>query len=381
MRMKQGTGGGRASAPLHLLSKIFLFLFLFVPLPMRAADDAVLPNENLVADGVPAIPKALAERVAGYNDSRGATFEAWHPVRREMLVGTRFADVAEIHRVKFPGGARAQLTFYPERTSGARFRPHTGDGFVFNKDVGGGEWYQLFWRDEKTGKVTMFTDGKSRNTGGDFSRSGKWLAYQSTKRNGKDNDIYVVDPADAKTERKVLEVAGGGWGVSDWSPDDKTLLVSEYLSANESRYWLVDAATGAKSLATPESKEKVAWSRGVFAKDGKSLYTTTDSGAEFHRLVSLDLASKKMTVLTPGIGWDVSSLSLAGDGGKLAFIVNEGGVETLHVLDTATRKEIALPKIPLGTIGTVRFHANGKDLAFTLSSARSASDVYSIDVM
>ncbi|HEX7529191.1 MAG TPA: S9 family peptidase, partial [Thermoanaerobaculia bacterium] len=248
------------------------FLFLFIPLflsqPVRGAEDVVLPNENLVADGLPAIPKSLAERVAGYTDSRVATFEAWHPVRREMLIGTRFADVAEIHRVKFPGGARAQLTFYPERTGGARFRPHTGDGFVFNKDVGGGEWYQLFWRDEKTGKVTMFTDGKSRNTGGEFSHSGKWLAYESTKRTGKDNDIYVVDPADATTERKVLEVVGGGWGVSDWSPDDKTLLAGEYLSANESRYWLVDAATGAKTLATPESKEKVAWGRGVFAKDG-----------------------------------------------------------------------------------------------------------------
>jgi dipeptidyl aminopeptidase/acylaminoacyl peptidase len=362
------------------LSKIFILLVLFGPIPARAAEALVLPNESLVADGLPPIPKALAERVAAYTESRGATFEAWHPVRREMLIGTRFADVAEVHRVKFPGGARTQLTFYPERTGGARFRPLAGDGFVFNKDVGGGEWYQLFWRDEKSGKVTMFTDGKSRNTGGDFSHSGKWLAYQSTRRNGKDNDIWVVDPADPKTERKVLEVSGGGWGVSDWSPDDKTLLAAEHLSVNESRYWLVDAATGAKTLATPESKEKVAWGRAVFAKDGKSLLTTTDSGAEFHRLVSLDPASKKITVLTPGIDWDVSSLSLSEDGGKLAFVVNEGGVETLHVLDTASRKEIALPKIPLGTIGAVRFHANGKDLAFTLASARSASDVYSIDV-
>jgi dipeptidyl aminopeptidase/acylaminoacyl peptidase len=371
---------GRARSVFFLLSSILLLLF--VPrLPATGDEALVLPNENLVADGLPPIPKALAARVAAYTESRGAAFEAWHPVRREMLIGTRFADVSQIHRVKFPGGARTQLTFYPERTTGARFRPLSGDGFFFAKDVGGGEWYQLFWRDERTGKVTMFTDGRSRNTGGVFSHSGKWLAYQSTRRNGKDNDVWVVDPADPRSERKVLEVPGGGWGVSDWSPDDKTLLVGEFLSANESRYWLVDAATGAKTLATPDSKEKVAWGRAVFAKDGKSLYATTDSGSEFHRLVSLDVASKKITVLVPGIEWDVSSLSLSDDGGKLAFVVNEGGIETLHVLDTATRKEIALPKVPVGTIGALRFHANGKDLAFTLASARSASDVYSIDVM
>jgi dipeptidyl aminopeptidase/acylaminoacyl peptidase len=402
--MENGTGSGGAAAPCTLLSNApkpgargsvargagagrrFFFLssillVLLVPCIRAAgAEDFVLPNENLVADGIPPIPKSLAARVAPYLESRGATFEAWHPVRREMLIGTRFADVAEIHRVAFPGGARTQLTFYPERTGGARYRPHTGDGFVFSKDVGGGEWYQLFWRDERTGKVTMFTDGTSRNTGGTFSHSGTWLAYQSTKRNGRDNDVYVVDPAHPATERRVLEVSGGGWGVADWSPDDRTLLVGEYVSANESRYWLVDAATGAKTLATPESKEKVAWGRGVFSKDGRSLTVTTDAGAEFHRLVSLDLATKKMTVLTPGIGWDVGSLSLSEDGGKLAFVVNEGGPETLHVLDTATGKEIALPKIPAGTIGAVRFHENGKDLAFSLASARSASDVYSVDV-
>ncbi len=164
MRMNESSGGGRAAAPIHLPRKtprpaatgplvsaagrraVFLFLsgILWVPfvprIPAMAAEDVVTPNENLVADGLPPIPKALAERVAAYTESRGAVFQAWHPVRREMLIGTRFADVAQVHRVKFPGGARTQLTFYPERTGGARFRPLSGNGFVFNKDVGGGEW-------------------------------------------------------------------------------------------------------------------------------------------------------------------------------------------------------------------------------------------------
>src|SRR5450759_1136290 len=123
MRMKYGTGG-RGAVSLFLSSILLVF---FVPrIPAMAAEDVVLPNENLVADGLPAIPRTLAERVAAYTESRGATFEAWHPVRREILIGTRFSDVAEIHRVKFPGGARAQLTFCPERTGGTVPRPHRG---------------------------------------------------------------------------------------------------------------------------------------------------------------------------------------------------------------------------------------------------------------
>ena len=222
MRMNHGTGGGRAAAPINLLRKsslpLSLSLFLssilfslFSPLPARGADDVVVPNEQLVLDGLPAIPKAIAEKAAAYGESRSASFADWHPTRREILITTRFGDVPQIHRVAFPGGARTQLTFYTERVANARYRPKSDD-IVFGKDLGGGEWFQLFRRDGKTGKVAMFTDGKSRNTEGPFSRDGKWLAYESTRRTGKDNDVYVVDPSDPKTERLVPVALVAGIG-------------------------------------------------------------------------------------------------------------------------------------------------------------------------
>ena len=33
-----------------------------------------------------------------YTESRSAGFMDWHPTRRELLVGTRFANVAQVHR-------------------------------------------------------------------------------------------------------------------------------------------------------------------------------------------------------------------------------------------------------------------------------------------
>src|SRR5947208_3165955 len=60
---------------------------------------------------------------------------------------------------------------------------------------------------------------------------------------------------------------------------------------------------------------------------------------------------------------------------------NDGsGSDRLHLMDTASRRELSLPKLPLGVIGDLQFHHNSRDLGFTLSSARSPSDVYSIDV-
>ncbi len=72
-------------------------------------------------------------------------------MKREMLIGTRFADVPQIHRVKMPGGDRTQLTFFPDRTGGGHFGPK-GDYFTFTKDVGGGEWFQIYRYDLANGR-------------------------------------------------------------------------------------------------------------------------------------------------------------------------------------------------------------------------------------
>src|SRR5271155_5435589 len=113
------------------------FAVLFLVAVAGAQSDQILPNENLVVEGVPPIPASLAASVERYSNYRGAGIASWHPERREMLISTRFADVPEIHWVKMPGGDRSQLTFYPDPVGVAYFNPAKGDSFVFMKDVGG----------------------------------------------------------------------------------------------------------------------------------------------------------------------------------------------------------------------------------------------------
>ncbi|MDQ2978028.1 MAG: S9 family peptidase [Acidobacteriota bacterium] len=340
----------------------------------------VVPNENLVAEGIPKIPAAIAEAVRPYSESRSAGFASWHPTRREMLISTRFADTAQVHLVKMPGGARRQMTFFPDRVAGASFHPARGDFFLFSKDIGGGEFFQLYRYDVPTGAVTLLTDGKSRNGGGRWTRNGERIAYTSTRRNGQDTDLYVQNPSDPKTDRRLAELSGGGWGPLDWSPDGRKILVAEGISINESYLWLFDAATGEKTLLTPKGgAEKIAYEGGQFAPDGRSFYTTSDLGSEFLRLVRIDVPSGKRTVVTSQIPWDVEDFDLALDGKRLAFVTNEDGAGVLHVLDVATGRETKVPGLALGTIGGVQWHPNGHDLAFTFSGARSPSDVYSFD--
>src|SRR3954451_12393948 len=95
--------------PLIFLSLLILSSGL---LAQSAPPDATFPPpDNLVAQGVPPIPASLVDQVGRYTDFRSAVFVDWHPTRREMLINTRFADTAQVHLVKMPGGARTQLTF------------------------------------------------------------------------------------------------------------------------------------------------------------------------------------------------------------------------------------------------------------------------------
>jgi dipeptidyl aminopeptidase/acylaminoacyl peptidase len=361
--------------------------------PPRAA--GIVPPENLVAHGIPAIPPSIAVTAQLYGEGRSAGILSWHPERREMLVATRFGDTAQVHRLRMPGGARHQVTFFPDRVGSAEYPPrwssearHAGDHFVFSKDVGGSEAFQLYRYQHQGngGQITQLTDGKSRNLLGPFARAGDRLAYTSTRRNGKDTDIYIIDPRDPATDRRLAEVEGGGFTPLDWSPDGKRLLVMEYVSVNESYLWTYDTTSGQRELVTPKppaGAEKVRYQGGQFNRQGTALYTATDKDSEFLRLVVLDLATKAHKPLTSHIPWDVDAFSVSRDGNTIAVVTNEDGTGVLRLFQGRTGRERPRPRLPpglIGSVGGILWHENSRDLAFNATSARSPTDVFSLDL-
>src|SRR5271163_3286009 len=184
--------------------------FLISGLAVRAQEAALTPPESLVVEDVPKIPASLADTAGRYGSYRAASLVDWHPTRREMLIATRFGDTPQLHAVKMPEGARQQLTFFSDAVTNGRFYPKTGDYIIFSKDIGGGEWYQLYRYDVKTGDVLLLTDGEARNLLGPWSSKGGRIAYMSTRRTGKDTDLWVMDPSDPKTDHLITQLTGGG---------------------------------------------------------------------------------------------------------------------------------------------------------------------------
>ena len=326
----------------------------------------------IVADGIPPVPQELVEETRPFFEYRTASFSDWDPETRAMYIGTRFGDVAQLHRVASPGAARAQLTFEAEPIRGVSVSPGAGDVKLISKDIGGNEFYQIYRLQD--GKLELLTDGTSRNGLGAWTPDGSMVAFSSTKRNGSDTDLYLMDPRDPSTTRMLAQREGGGWFVADFTPDGRTALVGNYISITKMELYLVDVASGAITRLTPEDAS-VAFAGLQYAPDGR-LWVASDEGAEFKRLGVFDTTSGTFQPVVEE-EWDITDFDISDDGSTIAYEINAAGRSGLKFYDIASgaTREVSLPP---GTLGGVEFAPWG-DLGLTLVSNRGAADAYSVD--
>ncbi len=82
-------------------TRLVAALLALVPIANEARGQV---PDSIVAEGVPEVPRDLKAQLRRYQNTRSAMFQGWLGGRREILIGTRFADTNQVHRVLFPGG-------------------------------------------------------------------------------------------------------------------------------------------------------------------------------------------------------------------------------------------------------------------------------------
>jgi dipeptidyl aminopeptidase/acylaminoacyl peptidase len=345
-------------------------------LPATAQDKAKEPTvpipAAITAERVPPLPLSLAERARPYLESRGASFQGWDPKHRAVLIGTRFGNVAQLHKVAMPMGARTQISFEAEPVFGS-YAPRQGDVLLVSKDRGGDEYYQLYTL--ANGRLTLLTDGKSRNNPGAWSADGQLVGYSSTRRNGQDTDLYVMDPRDPASSRMVAEVKGGGWNIVGFSPDKRTAYVLEYKSVQNADPYRLDLASGRLTPIGDLSRD-IAYGGLEVAPNGV-LWVTSDEGSDFQRLGRLDPVTGAFTPVS-NEKWDVDAFDLSEDGRTIVYVVNEAGSHRMRVMDTRSGRVRDVKALPAGIVSGLEIAPWG-EIGFSLSSAKSASDVWSLD--
>jgi len=334
-------------------------------------------NGNLIMEDIPAIPEQIVNDLNRFQNVRSASFRDWTGNGQGVYVSTRFGDVSQIHRVDMPGGSRQQITFYKEPVGGVSRQPG-GRNLIFTRDTGGSEFTQIFMLDPANGATTLLTDGASRNGATHWDRQGRKLAYQSTRRNGASNDVWLMDPTDPKNAELVLESPDGTWwGPADFSASGSKLLISNYVSVADSRIHLLDLDSRQHERLAGGPQESSANYPIGFDAGGGGFWLITNQGGEFLQLAWQSMAAgAEPEVITADIPWDVNNAEISHDRRQIAFAVNEDGRSRLYLLDTLSRQYRLVDNIPTGLVFGLDFSPDDRFLGMTLNTARTPSDTF-----
>lgn len=346
-----------------------------------AQGDYISPSNNLIVEGIPRIPAALAQAAKRYTRAYGLPLAGWNAAKREVLLKDMASSSTLLYRVESPGSIAQPFKFIPFGGIYDLYPSPQGRYMVYNKDADGNEAFQMYLYDSESGKSTRLTDGESRNTEPIWSNRGDHIIYSSSPAGGSGVSLAIINPFDPKTSRILAQSTGTYLKAYDWSPDDRRAVFINYASNAVSTLWLIDVATGEKTLLSPKREgADEYYDTPQFSTDGKGVYVITDHDSDIRRLAYVDLATKQFEYVSVQSKWDVEEFRAAPDGKHLAYTTNEEGISHLHLLDTRSNLEKTISAVPVGIISDLKWNNNSLDLAFNFKSPRTPGDVYSFDI-
>jgi len=345
-----------------------------------ARADAIAPPPSLAVEGVPPIPVETAREVQRYAQFTLHGMLSWHPQRREMLVRRRHGDTGQVHLVVAPGATPTPLTAFDDPVAQAEYQPVKGDYFVFTRASEGDDLFRLYRFAPGDPAPTPLSPAGERVGAFAWSPRGDRLVYAAQHGTGGDarTAVSLVDPLHPQHVRTLATFEHGRYEGFHFSRDARRIAFVERISPSESHVWVIDTVTGSRGRVTPVAAGKrVSYSSPQFSRDGRALFVLSDRDSEFRRLVFLPLGPGREKVLTAAHAHDVDAFEMAWDPNRIAFTTNEDGTDVLRFLDAGSFAELPRPPLFDAVIDSLQWRPGSDELAFHVSSARTAGDIFS----
>lgn len=338
-------------------------------------------NGQVILEDIPEIPAHLPAALNRYQNIRTAAFAGWTKDSQSIYIKTRFGAIAQLHRVDFPGGARHQITFNSEPIGEVSTQPE-GELLAFTRDQDGDEFDQVLVLNPKTGRSRLMSDGEALNNRMIWDRAGQQLAYRSTRRNGRSNDIWVKS-ADADQPAIMVHKSTDGslWKPIDFTRDGDYLLIQQFNSVIDSRIWVKKLPDGRMRLLAGDANTPSSNIAAGFDEEDKNVFFVTNQREGAAELARVSLGAEPLIkFVQSGANWDITLFVLSEDRERGAFISNENGISRLHLFDPEKLSHKAVRNIPVGLINGLAFSPDGKKLGMTLNSAQSPSDAWVLEL-
>jgi dipeptidyl aminopeptidase/acylaminoacyl peptidase len=259
---------------------------------------------------------------------------------------------------------------------GAKFAPRwnpDGNRLAYARDLDGGENYDIFILDLKTGEHHNLTQDTPEAilTGYAWSPDGKWIAF-SSNRDGN-FDTFVM-PSTGGQPRKVLEQPYPDFEIF-WSPDGDTLAVE--VEGGGQDYWtfLVPLEDG-NPYPIAIDGAAISAKDACWAPDGQSLAFASNISGQYE-IGIYELTSGTISWLTKGVGekeepdWSLD--------GHLVYVTSEGPKTKLTIMDLASQTSASY-QIEPGVVYSPKFTPAGEQVIFVFDNPRYPDDLWSFSL-
>ncbi len=327
--------------------------------------------------GVTRYDAATFHQTTSFGLASSAGF-AWSADDSRILISSDETGVFNAYAVDPDTGEREALTASETNATYALSWFPADDRAVVTADTGGNEISHIFVR-ELDGRLNDITPGEEvRAQFLGWSPDGNDMWLMTNERDQSAMDIYAYDTL--SYESGFVFQNDDALEIGDVSPDGRWLALVRNRTSADSDILLLDLASGETEPSVITAHEgNIAHGVYTFTPDSTQLVYATDEHGEFNQAWTYDLADGTTAPLIEA-DWDVQFVVYSDTGRYRVSGINADARTEVSILDTTSGETLALPDLPAGDIGSVRFSRDEGRIAFLINSATSPSNLHVVDL-
>ncbi|WP_299678462.1 S9 family peptidase [uncultured Dokdonia sp.] len=305
------------------------------------------------------------------NESAGAN--GFSANKSKVLITSNRSGINNIYSTPVKGGELTPITQSDSSSIyGISYFPKD-DRILFSMDGNGDEIFKIFMKDENGIKALTPLEGVRTNFRG-WAKNGKSFFYGSNERDPQFLDHYEMNIEDFSS--KMIYKVESARDFNAMSDDGKYITLSEAINTNDSDLYIVNTETN-------EQKKVNATQSGNghldFSPDGKTLYFSTDAGAENSYVASYDIATGTVERVTNN-EWPVFSYYFTHNGKYNVFFTNEDAKTVMKVTEAATGKTIEFPEIDGQSVTSASFSRDESMALLRVGNSAKPTNMYAYDM-
>lgn len=318
--------------------------------------------------------RAIAQySIEQFMDNESAGANGFSADKSKVLITSNRSGIFNMYSTPAKGGELTPITQSDSSSVyGISYFPED-DRILFRMDGNGDEIFKLFVKDEAGAKALTPLEGVRTAFRG-WAKDGKSFFYGSNERDPQFLDHYEMNIEDFSS--KMIYKVESSLDFNAMSDDGKYITLSEAINTNDSNLYIVNTETNEQKKINPELSSN---GHLDFSPDGKTLYFSTDAGAENTYVASYDIATGAIERVTNN-EWPIFSYYFTHDGTYNVFFTNDDAKTVMKVTDVATGKTVEFPEINGQSVSSASFSRDESMALLRVGNSANPTNMYAYDM-